>query len=122
MGIPVEFNPDLALRNIKEHKEGRRTLEECIPESLEAGQNYHFLKKGQRNYWFFGEIPLLQTEGDQRLSRPLASIVILEVTHFRDKRRIYTRGIYRVEKVLNPNSPEIYFEAMGLNPNYGERG
>jgi hypothetical protein len=27
MGIQVEFNPDLALRNIREYKEGRRTLE-----------------------------------------------------------------------------------------------
>ncbi len=118
MGIQVEFNPDLALRDIREYKEGRRTLEECIPELLEAGKSYHFLKKGQRNYWFFGEIPLVQTAGDQRLSRPLASIVILEATHFRDKRRIYTRGIYRVEKVLDPESSEIYFEGMGLNPNY----
>lgn len=63
----------------------------------------------------------MQIEGNQQLSRPLASIVILEATHFRDKRRIYTRGIYRVEKVLDPNSPEIYFEAMGLNPNYGRQ-
>jgi hypothetical protein len=88
---------------------------------LEVGERYNFLKKGQRNYWLFGEIPLLQTSGDQRLSRSLASIVILEVTHFRDKRRIYTRGVYRVEKVLNPESPEVYFEAMSVNPNYGNR-
>lgn len=39
MGIQVEFNPDLALRDIREHKEGRRTLEECIPELLEEGKS-----------------------------------------------------------------------------------
>ncbi len=51
MGITVDFNPDLALRNIKEFKEGRRKLEECIPEKLEIGKSYNFLKKGQRLYW-----------------------------------------------------------------------
>jgi len=30
MGIKVEFNPDLALRNISEFKNGRRQIEECI--------------------------------------------------------------------------------------------
>ncbi len=35
MGIKVEFNPDLALRDISEYKEGRRKQEECLPEKLE---------------------------------------------------------------------------------------
>ncbi len=118
MGIPVEFNPDLALRNIREHKEGRRTLEECIPELLEVGKEYNFLKEGQRNYWFQGEIPLLQTEGNQQLSRPLASIVILEATHYLEKGKVYTCGVYRVEKVFDPESSEVYFEGMGINPRY----
>lgn len=45
MGIKVEFNPDLALRNISEYARGSRKLEECIPENLEAGKVYDFLKK-----------------------------------------------------------------------------
>lgn len=122
MGIQVEFNPDLALRNIKEYREGRRTLEECLPETLEVGKEYNFLKEGQRNYWFHGEIPLLQTEGNQQLSRPLASIVILEATHYLEKGKVYTCGVYRVEKILNSESPEVYFEGMNVNPNYGKRG
>jgi hypothetical protein len=82
MGIQVEFNPDLALRDISEFKNGNRKKEECIPEKIEEGKIYNFLKKDQRNYWLFGEVPLLQTKGNDILSRPRASIVILEATHF----------------------------------------
>src|SRR3989338_8732296 len=110
MGIQVEFNPDLALRNIKEFKAKRRSLDECIPEDLESGEIYGFLKKGQRNYWLDGEIPLLETKGNAKLSRPLASIVILESTHFKIDGNIYTRGKYQVLKLFNPNDPEINFE------------
>jgi len=119
MGIQVEFNPDLALRNIKEYKEGRRKKEECIPENLEAGKIYPFLKKGQRLYWFSddpfwskGEMPLCETTGNQRLSRPLASIKILEVTHFLEKGEVWTKGKYKVIEVFDPKDPKIHFEAM----------
>ena len=50
MGINIEFNPDLALRNIEEFKKGGRKEKECVPEQLEVGKTYPFLKKGQRNY------------------------------------------------------------------------
>jgi hypothetical protein len=89
MGIAVEFNPDLALRDISEFKAGRRKIEECIPEKMEIGQVYEFLKKGQRLYYFSddefwgkGQIPLAEAYGDGRCSRPLASVKFLEVTHF----------------------------------------
>ena len=82
MGIKTEYNPDLALRDISEFKKGNRKKEECIPENLKSDQIHEFLKKGQRNYWFEGEIPLLETKGNQQLSRPLASIIVLESTHF----------------------------------------
>ncbi|MBI5421697.1 hypothetical protein HZA44_01010 [Candidatus Peregrinibacteria bacterium] len=100
MGIVVEFNPDLALRNVAEFSAGRRRIEECIPEPLEVGKEYPFLKKGQRNYWLFGELPLLETKGDQHLSRPLASIIILEAVHFREGDSVYTKGRYRVVEVF----------------------
>ena len=48
MGIAVEFNPDLALRDISEFKAGRRKIEECIPEKLEVGKVHDFFKKEQR--------------------------------------------------------------------------
>jgi len=110
MGIQVEFNPDLALRNISEFKNGKRKEEECIPENLEAGKIYYFLKEGQRNYWFFGDIALVETKGNQNLSRPKASILILEATHFVEDGKIYTRGKYKVVEVFNDD--KIYFEGF----------
>ena len=110
MGIQVEFNPDLALRNISEFKEGRRRQEECIPEGIEAGKTYPFLKKDQRNYWLFGEIPLLETKGDGVLSRPRASVIILEATHFIQDKEICTRGKYKVIEVFDDD--KIHFEGM----------
>ncbi len=99
MGISVEFNPDLALRDISHYDKGRRSIEECIPRDLIEGQVYEFLKSGQRNYWLEGEIALLETAGQGRLSDPLASIVILEATHFMKEGELWTKGTYRVEKV-----------------------
>jgi hypothetical protein len=102
MGIVVEFNPDLALRNASERAGGRREESECIPEPLLVGKVYPFLKKGQRNYWLFGEIPLLETDGTT-LSLPLASIVILEATHMLKGEEIYTQGTYKIIEVFTQN-------------------
>lgn len=109
MGIKIEFNPDLALRACK--TEGRLE-EECLPEKLEAGEVYPFLKKGQRNYWLEGEIPLLETKGNQQLSRPLASITILEATHFKKDNELHMRGQYKVNEVYDINDTKIHFEGI----------
>lgn len=110
MGVKVEFNPDLALRDISEHKKGKRKNEECIPEPLEEGKNYDFLKKDQRNYWLFGEIPLIETRGDEKLSRPRASIQIMEATHFLSNGEVWTKGKYKVIEVFQ--NDEIKFEGL----------
>ena len=110
MGIQVEFNPDLALRKISEYKNGSRKIEECIPESIEEGKIYDFLKKEQRNYWMQGEIPLVETKGNQNLSRPKASVIILEATHFLENGEMYTRGKYKVIEVFKDD--KIHFEGM----------
>jgi len=113
MGIKVEFNPDLALRNIAEFNEGRRKKEECIPELVE-GETYSFLKKDQRNYWLDGEIPLLETKGSEQLSRPKASIIILEATHFVEDGVVYTRGKYKVVEVFKGDKVEFEsYERVG---------
>jgi hypothetical protein len=112
MGIQVEFNPDLALRNMSKYKAGKRKIAECIPKPLQKGQVYNFLKKGQRNYWFDGEIPLVETKGNQNLSRPLASIIILEVTHFKNKKEIFTKGKYKVIEVFKDD--KIHFENLTI--------
>ena len=110
MGIVIEFNPDLALRNISEFKNGNRKEEECIPEELEAGKIYQFLKLGQRDFWFYGEIPLVETKGNQNLSRPKASIMILETTHFSDKEQVYTKGKYKVVEIFKDD--KIHFNGF----------
>lgn len=110
MGIKVEFNPDLALRNISEYKNGNRKIEECIPENLEVEKVYDFLKKDQRNYWIYGEIPLVETMGNEVLSRPKASIKILEATHFCKGEIVYTKGKYQVVEIFTDD--EVHFECF----------
>jgi len=110
MGIQVEFNPDMALRNISEFKNGNRKEEECIPENLKAGEIYLFLKEGQRNYWLDGEVPLVETKGNQNLSRPKASILILEAAHFKENGKVYTKGKYKVVEIFNDD--EVHFDGF----------
>jgi len=112
MGIQVEFNPDLALRNISEFKDGKRKIDECIPEPLEEGKTYSFLKNGQRLYWLHGELPLLETRGNQDLSKPIASIIILRAVHSLEGEQVTTRGEYKVIKLIKDD--KIYFNGHGI--------
>lgn len=112
MGIQVEFNPDLALRNFEHFKNGEREIEECIPERLERGKVYLFLKKGQRNYYFLESIPLVETEGMGKLSRPIAEIKIIEAIHFLKGKEVWTKGRYKVERVFDSKDKEIHFEGF----------
>lgn len=110
MGIIVEYNPDLALRNYAEFEAGRREEEECIPPNLQVGKRYPFLKNDHRNYFLAGEIPLLETQGNGVLSRPKASIKIIESTHFLKGAKPMTKGLYEVIEVFLDD--EIYFEGF----------
>ena len=110
MGIITEYNPDLALRSISEFKNGNRKKEECIPENIKSEEVYDFLKKGQRVYYLLGEIPLLETTGNQNLSQPKASIIILEATHFLHNREVFTKGKYKVVEVFNDD--KIHFNGF----------
>jgi len=112
MGIKVEFNPDLCLRDILEFKEGRRLEAECLPELLVEGKVYDFLKSDQRLYWLFGELPLRETKGGEQLSKPRASVVVLETTHFLDDGKMFTRGKYKVVKILKDT--DDYFEGYEI--------
>jgi len=119
MGIPVEFCPDLALRDYSEFEKGNRKEEECIPKDLKPGDTNEFLKKGQRMYWFSedpywekGEMPLCATSGNQKLSRPLASVKMVEATHFLVGDEVWTRGKYKVIDVFDPDDPKMNFEGL----------
>jgi len=98
------------LRNILEYKNGNRKIAECFPENMTTGKVYDFLKKDQRNYWFFGEIPLIETKGNEVLSRPKASIIILEATHFAQDGAMWTKGRYKVVEVFKDK--DIHFECF----------
>lgn len=118
MGIQVEFNPDLALRDISELEKGNRKQEECVPAKLKAGGVHGFLKSGQRLFWLSdsefwgnGQIPLCKTSGNEELSRPIASIKILEVTHFLENGEVWTKGKYKVVEVFDEKDPKVNFEA-----------
>lgn len=100
MGIVVEYNPDLALRSFDECRAGRRKSEECLPEKVEEGKVYDFLKKDQRLYWLHGELPLLETKGNQQLSLPVASIIILEATHVLIDGEVWTKGKYKIVEIF----------------------
>jgi hypothetical protein len=109
MGIQVEFNPDLCLRA---YDTPERRVGECLPEKLIEGNTYNFWKRGQRNYWLEGEIPLRETKGNQQLSKPLASITIMAAKHGIFDDVLWTTGHYRVNEVYNINNPTIHFEGM----------
>jgi hypothetical protein len=100
MGIKVEFNPDLALRNIEEFKNGKRKKEECIPENIEKGKEYEFLKKGQRNYCLTCFSHLCETKGNEKISGSLAEVMITKYTNFINGEGIFTKGIFKVLRVL----------------------
>jgi len=81
-----------------------------------VGTVHEFLKQGQRLYYLLEPVPLLETEGGGKLSRPLAAVTILEATHFLKDDELWTKGRYRIEKVFDPIDPTIHFE--GMNPRY----
>ncbi len=85
-------------------------MEECIPENLETGKIYPFLKRDQRLYWLHGEIPLIETKGNEVLSGPKASVIILEATHFLDNNEVWTKGKYKVVEVFKDD--KIYFDGF----------
>jgi len=113
MAIKVEYNPDLALRNISEFRKGGRKEEECIPEKIEVGGIYPFLKTGQRNFWLYSEVPLVETQGSEIVSSPKAAILILEVTHYMENNEIYTKGKYKVLEICGKDSCKV-FSRIGL--------
>jgi hypothetical protein len=100
------------LRDYSEFEKGNRKEEECIPKNLEAGKVFDFLKKDQRNYWLFGEIPLRETKGNQVLGKPIASVIILEATHFLEGKEMFTRGKYKVVDVFDPNDKTPKFDGL----------
>lgn len=112
MGIKVEFNPDLCLRDFSEYEAGRRQIEECLPVNLVVGEIYDFLKSEQRLYWLHGEIPLRETKGGEQLSKPKASVILTEMTYIVENGQIITKGKYKVIKLLE--NSDNYFDGYEI--------
>lgn len=106
MGIVVEYNPDLALRDFSLFTSGERAEDECVPEPLTVGSVYPFRKKGQRLYWLHGELPLLKTD-DKTLSLPIASIIIRSVEHRANEGEVWTTGTYEVCEIFTDDTPHF---------------
>ncbi|MBR9704242.1 hypothetical protein GOV12_02430 [Candidatus Pacearchaeota archaeon] len=119
MGIEIIYNPDLALRDYEEYEKGNRKVEECIPKNLEVGKTYEFLKSNQRVYWLNsseewnnGEMPLVITKGNEIVSRPVASIKMIEFTHFIINGKTFTKGIYMVIEIFDKDDTRVKFECF----------
>lgn len=67
---------------------------------MKEGETYDFLKKDQRLYWLQGELPLVETKGNQELSVPIASVVIVEATHMLIDGEAWTKGKYKVVEIF----------------------
>ncbi len=65
-----------------------------------------------RNYYLLGEIPLVETKGNGNTSRPIASVIMKEVTHFVENGEIYTKGKYNVIDLFDKNDDRIHFEGL----------
>lgn len=98
MGTIVEFNTVLALR--KSGTENREK-EECLPEKLETGKVYNFLKEGQRIFALDTEMPLIETKGNQQFEKELGVVKVINVEHLIRNNRTFTRGQYKIIGVKN---------------------
>jgi hypothetical protein len=108
MGIQVEFNLYLTLRA---NNSRNRHAEECLPSDLESGMYVRFRKKGQRIYRIDREIPLLKTDGNGKLSNPIASVLIEKPTHELINKEIWTTGHYRIMQLYSPSDSNIHSES-----------
>ena len=71
---------------------------QCIPKKLKVRGVYNFSKRGHIIYPIGKEMPLL--EPGEGLRRPIATIIISEVTNYRfSTYRIYTKGKYVVTDI-----------------------
>jgi len=92
----MSFNSRLILKAFGEEFD---TTKE-IPEKLIIGETHIFVEKGQNNYWLKGYVRLCELN-EEEVSSPLASIKILETTHFISDGEVCTRGKYKIKEVYS---------------------
>lgn len=105
----AELCTKLALRT-KNGSGAGRGKGEFLPDRLDTEDIFSFVKEGQRVYPLHEDIPLVETQGDGKISDPIAMVRIVETPiHYRKNGKIYTSGRYEVVECLykqmrNPSS------------------
>jgi len=102
MEIKPEFESELQMWNVREFVMDRRKFDECIPENLKEGREYAFLLEGQKFFALFPKFPLVEKPEDPKgssITRGLANLI--EVTHFVDNDKVFTKGRYRIIRVIS---------------------
>jgi len=56
----------------------------------------------------------MRTEDNENLSYTLASVKILETTHFLENGECFIEGEYKVIQIFDENDPKIHFEACKI--------
>ncbi|MEI6731525.1 MAG: hypothetical protein WCK90_02475 [archaeon] len=105
MSLETHYCKLLALRS---YKSPSRTPDECLPETLESGSIYTFLKSGQRIFDLNNPIPLHETQGDEMLSKPIALVNIIKATHHKTGDTIWTSGKYVISEVIPENKKLVW--------------
>ena len=57
-------------------------------------------------------MPLIETRGNNQLSKPVASIKITEVTHFLIDGEPYSKGRYEVIDTFDPKENKVHFNGF----------
>lgn len=99
MGVPVEFNAVLALRDAAESINEQRHVDEYLPDHPKVGQEYGFRKCGQRIYQLGVPLSLLTTAGDNKTMQKVGTAVIIEARHIMEEDHVLTIGRYRILKL-----------------------
>lgn len=100
MGVLAEFNWVLALRTNNDSNRRTRDIAELLPLELIHGKIYSFKKNGFRIYPLDQSMALCETLGGNRLSDPLAMVMVREYTHRRESGQDVTEGKYMIERRL----------------------
>jgi len=105
MEISPSFESELNLWNVREFVTDKRKFDECIPENMKEDREYGFLLEGQKFFGLFAKFPLVEIDENNTQDVTRALVNIFEVTHFLDNEKLYTKGKYRVLRVISEKSP-----------------
>ncbi len=101
MSSHIVYNTDLALYSHEECLNEMHVPDECLPEKLELGKTYPFLKVGHRNYEINGRVTLLMIKPNEVLFTMRAEVEIVESFFVIENSCSYTRGHYTVLQFLS---------------------